>query len=475
MLCNDTLVTDWQKEKNMAEKFDVIVVGAGQAGPALAVRCGREGLKAAIIERHRFGGTCVNNGCVPTKTLVATAKVAHMARRAGEYGIHVANPIRIDMGDVMARKDAIVQKSRAGVRAWLDSANNVTVIEGHAVFAGPHLIRVGDRSLEAPKIFLNVGGRASVPDIPGIEAVPYLNNERIMHLQEVPEHLVVVGGSYIGLEFAQLFRRLGSAVTVIETGPAIIGREDTDVSQAIHDILAGEGIAIRTNASCLSVASHGTRIAVGVGCGDGEPLVEGSHVLMATGRRPNTDDLGLDAAGITTDARGYIPVDDQLATAADGVYAIGDCNGRGAFTHTSWNDYEIVAANLFDGESRKVSDRIPVYALFIDPPLGRIGMTDRAVRAAGIPALTAKMPMARVGRAREMGETLGFMKITVHAESRRILGAALLGVHGDEVVQELLAVMTADLPSGHINRMVHIHPTVAELLPTLLEGLKPML
>jgi pyruvate/2-oxoglutarate dehydrogenase complex dihydrolipoamide dehydrogenase (E3) component len=461
----------------MAEHFDAIVVGAGQAGPALAVRCGRDGLKTAIIERHRFGGTCVNNGCVPTKTLVASAKVARMVARAGEYGIGVGNgsdAARIDMAAVMARKDAIVQKSREGVRAWLDSAKNVTVIEGHARFTGSNTLQVGDRVLKAPRIFLNVGGRASVPKMPGIDAVPYLNNERIMHLTTVPEHLLIVGGSYIGLEFAQIFRRLGAAVTVIETGPAIIGREDEDVSQAIHDILSAEGIDVRLNATCLGLETRGTRVAVSVGCGEGAPVAEGSHVLLATGRRPNTDDLGLEAAGIATDARGFIPVDESLATTAAGIWAIGDCNGRGAFTHTSWNDYEIVAANLFDGESRRVTDRIPVYALFVDPPLGRIGMTDRAVRASGVQALTAKMPMTRVGRAREMGETQGFMKVTVDAESKRILGAAILGVHGDEVVQELLAVMAAGLPYTHINRTVHIHPTVAELLPTLLEGLKPM-
>ncbi|MBL8513624.1 MAG: FAD-containing oxidoreductase, partial [Betaproteobacteria bacterium] len=446
---------------------------AGQAGPALAVRCGREGLKTAIIERHRFGGTCVNNGCVPTKTLVASAKVARLVARAGEYGIGVG-AARVDMAAVMARKDAIVKKSREGVRAWLDSAKNVTVIEGHARFAGPHTVQVGDRTLEAPRIFLNVGGRASVPAMPGIASVPFLNNERIMHLETVPEHLLIVGGSYIGLEFAQVFRRLGAAVTVIETGPAIIGREDADVSQAIHDILVAEGIEIRLNATCLGLETRGARVAVSAACANAAPRLEGSHVLLATGRRPNTDDLGLEAAGIATDARGFIPVDDALATAAPGIWAIGDCNGRGAFTHTSWNDYEIVVANLFDGETRRVTDRTPVYALFVDPPLGRIGLTDRAVRAAGTRALAAKMPMTRVGRAREMGETQGFMKVTVDAETKRILGAAVLGVHGDEVVQELLAVMAAGLPYSHINRTVHIHPTVAELLPTLLEGLKPM-
>jgi pyruvate/2-oxoglutarate dehydrogenase complex dihydrolipoamide dehydrogenase (E3) component len=457
----------------MNESFDAIVIGAGQSGPALAARCGREGLKTAIIERYRFGGTCVNNGCVPTKTLVASAKVAHMARRGAEYGV-VTGAVEIDFAQVMARKNAIVQKGREGVRAWMDAAKNVQVIEGHARFVGPRTVQVGERTLEASRIFINVGGRAATPNMPGIDSVPWLNNERILNLTERPAHLLVIGGSYIGLEFAQVFRRLGSRVTVIETGPALIGREDADVSQAIHDILIREGIEIRLNSTCLGLAPHANGVAVTVGCGDGAPLAMGSHVLLATGRTPNTHDLGLDAAGIATDARGFIGVDEQLRTAVEGVYAIGDCNGRGAFTHTSWNDYEIVAANLFDGDARQVGERIPVYALFVDPPLGRIGLTEAQVRARGKPALMAKMPMTRVGRAREMGETEGFMKVCVDAESKRILGAAILGVHGDEVVQELLAVMAADVPFTHINRMVHIHPTVAELLPTLLEGLKPM-
>lgn len=457
----------------MPEQYDVIVIGAGQAGPALAVRCGKEGLKTAIIERQRFGGTCVNNGCVPTKTLVASARAAHVARTGENYGV-LMDGLRVDMARVKARKDAVVKQSREGVRSWLDGARNVTVIEGHAQFTAPHRVRVGDRELEAPRIFINVGGRAAQPQMPGLTNVPFLNNERIMHLDRLPGHLVIIGGSYIGLEFAQMYRRFGSRVTVVEAGPRLIAREDEDVSAAILAILQGEGIEVLLNADCIGMQRRGEGIAVSVACGDGPPLVEGTHLLLATGRVPNTHDLGLPAAGIKTDARGYIVVDEELSTSAEGVYALGDCNGRGAFTHTSWNDYEIVANNLFDGASRKVGDRIPIYALFVDPPLGRVGMTHEQVRASGRPALSAKMMMTRVGRAREMGETAGFMKIAVAADSKEILGAAILGVHGDEVIHSILEVMTARQPYTVINRGVHLHPTVSELLPTLLEGLAPL-
>lgn len=458
----------------MAEQFDAIVIGAGQAGPALAVRCGKEGLKTMLVERHHFGGTCVNNGCVPTKTLIASARAAHVARTAADHGVVINSPIRVDMATVKARKDRIVQKSTDGVRAWLDGAENVTVIEGHAQFIGPHRIRIGEREFDAPRIFINVGGRAMVPDMPGIAEVPFLNNERIMHVDTLPEHLIVVGGSYIGLEFAQMYRRFGSQVTVVEAGPRLVGREDPDVSDAIRDMLMDEGIVFRFGATCIGLEGRGDRVSIAASCAGSEPPIEGSHILMATGRVPNTHDLGLAAAGIATDPRGYISVDEGLATSVDGVYAVGDCNGRGAFTHTSWNDYEIVAANMFDGDTRKVGERILSYALFVDPPLGRVGMTDTQVRASGRPALASKMMMTRVGRAREMGETTGFMKVVVDAQTQKILGAAILGVHGDEVIQVILEVMAANLPYTVINRSVHIHPTVAELLPTLLEGLSPL-
>jgi pyruvate/2-oxoglutarate dehydrogenase complex dihydrolipoamide dehydrogenase (E3) component len=458
----------------MPEAFDAIIIGTGQAGPALAVRCGKEGLRTAIIERHRFGGTCVNNGCIPTKTLVASARAAHMARRAGEYGVVIDTPVRIDMQQVKARKDAIVQGSQDGVAQWLSGAPNVEVIRGHAQFAAPHVVKVGDRTLTAPKIFLNVGGRASVPDMPGIRDVPFFNNNSMMAVDFVPEHLIIIGGSYIGLEFAQMYRRFGAMVTVCEMGPRIIAREDEDVSNSITAILQREGIDIRVNAKCLALSRAGNRIRVNLDCAEGASAIEGTHVLLATGRTPNTHDLGLQLAGVTTDPRGYIVVDDTLATNVEGIYALGDCHGRGAFTHTAWNDYEIVAANLFDGGSRRITDRIPAYALFIDPPLGRVGMTEAQVRAAGRPALSAKLSMARVGRAKEAGETQGFMKITVDAQSKEIVGAAILGMSGDEVIHSILDVMAARKPYTVISNAVHIHPTVSEFLPTLLEGLKPL-
>ena len=458
----------------MTETFDAIVIGTGQAGPALAVRCGKEGLRTAIIERNRFGGTCVNNGCIPTKTLIASARAAQIARRGGEYGVVIDAPVHVDMQKVKARKDAVVKGSSDGVKQWLRSAANVEVIEERAKFVAPRIVQVGDRMISAPRVFVNVGGRAAVPDIAGIRDVPFLNNSSMMNVDFVPEHLLVIGGSYIGLEFSQMYRRFGSKVTVCEMGPRLIGREDEDVSQAIQAILEREGLDIRVNAKCLALGRSGDYIRMNLDCTDGAPAVEGSHVLVATGRAPNTHDLGLDLAGVNTDPRGYIVVDDALATNVEGIYALGDCHGRGAFTHTAWNDYEIVAANLFDGGARKITDRIPAYALFIDPPLGRVGMTEKEVRASGRPALTSKLSMSRVGRAKEAGETQGFMKIAVDAQSKEILGAAILGLSGDEVIHSIMEVMYARKPYTVISNGVHIHPTVSEFLPTLLGGLKPL-
>jgi pyruvate/2-oxoglutarate dehydrogenase complex dihydrolipoamide dehydrogenase (E3) component len=461
----------------MIEQFDVIVIGAGQAGPALAARCGREGLKTALIERDQMGGTCVNNGCIPTKSLIASARVAALARRAAEYGVILEQPPRVDMPAVKARKDRIVQASRTGVTHWMEGARNVNLIRGHAYFTGPHEISIADRAstqriLTAGKIFINAGGRPSTPALAGIEGVHYLTNVSMMDLDTVPEHLIIIGGSYIGLEFAQMYRRFGARVTICEKGPRLIAREDEDISDEVRAILEREGIVVRTGANCLSVERHAAGIAVGVDCDSGAPKIEGSHLLLAIGRTPNTEGLGLDQAGVAIDKRGFITVNDQLETNVSGIYALGDINGRGAFTHTSWNDYEIVAANLFDGGSRRVSDRIPTYALFIDPPLGRVGLSVNEARATGRAILTSKMLMSRVGRAQEAGETQGFMKIVVDAQSQRILGAAILGMSGDEVVQSILEVMVADQPYTSINRGVHIHPTVCELLPTLLENLK---
>ncbi len=450
----------------MTEHFDAIVIGAGQAGPALADRLTAAGQSVAVIERSHVGGTCVNTGCKPTKTMVASAYAAHLARRGADFGVQTG-PIDIDMAKVAARARKIILDSRGSNETWLDGMKGLELIRGHARFTAPKTIRVGDRELTADRIFLNVGGRPAIPDMPGVDHVPYLTNADMVKLQSVPDHLIVVGGSYIGLEFAQMFRRFGAQVTIVEMGNRLIAREDADVSSEIRAILEAEGIAIRTSATCITLAREEQGISVGVDCTDGTPRINGSHVLLATGRRPNTDDLGLDRAGIEIDERGYIIVDDGLATSAAGVWAMGDCNGRGAFTHTAWNDYEIVAANLFDDGHRKVSDRLLGYALYIDPPLGRVGMTLKQAQASGRPLLFAKRPMSRVGRAAEKAETLGFMSMIADAETKQILGAAILGTGGDEAIHGILDLMNAKQTIDVLKWAVPIHPTVSELLPTL--------
>ena len=453
--------------------FDAIIIGAGQAGPSLAGRLTGAGMTVAFVERRLFGGTCVNTGCTPTKTLVASAYAAHLARRGADFGVVLDGAVNVDMARVKARVDAVVGKSRAGVEGWLKSMDRCTVIEGHAQFEGPDTIRVGEQRLTAPRIFINVGGRAVVPDMPGVGEVPYLTNTSILMLDTLPRHLVVVGGSYVGLEFGQIYRRFGADVTVVEKSPRLIAREDEDVSEAVRDILAAEGITVRTDAECIALAPHADGVAVSMDCTEGDPVAFGSHVLLAVGRRPNTEDLGLDAAGVATDARGYVTVDEGLATNVPGIWALGDCNGRGAFTHTAYNDFEILAANLLDGQTRQVSERVPAYALYIDPPLGRVGMTEAQARATGRPLLIAKRPMTRVSRAVEKGETQGFMKAVVDGETRKVLGAAILGTGGDEAIHGLLDVMNVGAPYEALQRAVPIHPTVSELIPTLLGDLKP--
>jgi pyruvate/2-oxoglutarate dehydrogenase complex dihydrolipoamide dehydrogenase (E3) component len=454
--------------------FDAIVIGAGQAGPSLAVRLARSGRKTVIIERKLLGGTCVNVGCIPTKTLIASARVAHVSRTANDYGVTVPGDVRVDMARVKARKDAVVRESSDGLKTWLEKTPNLTVIYGHARFEGPKRVRVNDQTLEAPQIFLDVGGRAAARGVEGLGEVEYFDNSTMMGVDFVPEHLLIVGGSYIGLEFAQMYRRFGSRVTVIEMGPRLVAREDDDVSAEIQAILQREGVEFRLSSKCLSAARDGDSVRVGMDCEGRDEAVSGSHLLLAIGRTANTDDLGLAQAGVATDERGFITVDDELRTNAPGIWALGEANGRGAFTHTSYNDYEIVAANLLDGEQRQVSDRIPIYALFIDPPLGRVGASEAEVRKSGRRALIAKMPMSRVGRARERGETQGFIKVLVDAESRRFLGAALLGIEGDEVVHAVADLMYAQAPYTIMQHAVHVHPTVSELLPTLLGTLEPL-
>ncbi|ORV12607.1 FAD-containing oxidoreductase [Mycobacterium celatum] len=455
----------------MTSYFDAIVVGAGQAGPPLAGRLTAAGQRVAVVERKLIGGTCVNTGCIPTKTLVASAHAAHLARRGADYGVGTGS-VSVDIAKVKARKDNIMLKDRKGVEDWLTGMHGCTVVRGHARFEDSHTLRVGDQLLHANRIFLNVGGRAVVPDIAGLSDVEFLTNVSILELDVLPDHLVIIGGSYIALEFAQMYRRFGAAVTVIEKGPRLASREDDDVSAAIRSILEGEGIDIVVNADDIRITKRDNGFEVTPS--SGAHPISGSHLLVAVGRRPNTDDLGLDRAGVQTDARGYITVDDGLKTNVEHIWAMGDCNGKGAFTHTSYNDFEIVAANLLDGDSRRVSDRISTYALYIDPPLGRAGMTVEQVRASGRPALIGQRPMTRVGRAVEKGETQGFMRVIVDSDTKQILGAAILGVGGDEIIHAVLDVMSAKAPYTTLSRTMHIHPTVSELIPTMLQEMSPL-
>jgi pyruvate/2-oxoglutarate dehydrogenase complex dihydrolipoamide dehydrogenase (E3) component len=458
----------------MPTRFDAIVIGTGQAGPALAARLAGAGMKVAVVERDKFGGTCVNDGCTPTKTMVASAYAARLASRSAEYGVVLGGKTTVDMKQVKARKDQVVANSSGSVEKWMRGLKGGAVFQGHARFTGPKSVEVNGEILEAEKIFLDVGGRPLVPKLKGIEKVPYLTNQSLMDVDFVPEHLIVVGGSYIGLEFGHMYRRFGSRVTIVEMTPRLIGREDEDVSQAVREILEAEGVAVRTDAECINLEPEGKGVSIGMDCKEGEPRISGSHLLLAVGRVPNTDDLGLERAGVATDERGYIKVDEALRTTNPSVWALGDCNGKGAFTHTAYNDYEIVADNLLSNAGRKWTDRVGVYALFIDPPLGRVGMSEAEIRKAGLRARVGKRPMTRVARAIEKGETRGFLKIHVEEGSERILGAALLGTGCDEAVQSLVDAVYARTPIGEFQRRVRIHPTVAELLPTTLESLKPL-
>lgn len=456
----------------MVQAYDAIVIGAGQAGPSLAARLAGEGHKVALIERNLVGGTCVNTGCTPTKAMVASAYAANLARRGTDYGVSISGTVSVDMREVKRRKDGIVGAARSGLNEWLSALDNLTLMRGHARFIGPHAVSVDGETITAPRIFLNVGGRAVIPDYPGIGQISPLTNSAILELDTIPEHLVIVGGGYIGLEFAQMFSRFGSAVTIIERGDRLLKREDEDASQTVTEMLKAEGIALRLSADCISFEKGFSGPVVNVDCAHGAPKVEGSHVLLAIGRRPNTDDLGLGAAGIETDERGFIRTNDRLETSVNGIWALGDCNGRGAFTHTAYNDYEIVADNLLAGANRAVSDRQPCYALYTDPPLGRAGMTETEARKGGRPILVGKRPMTRVARAKEKGETTGFMKVVVDARTEKILGATIFGTGGDEAIHVLLGAIQSGASYKAVRDTVHIHPTVSELIPTILGELK---
>jgi pyruvate/2-oxoglutarate dehydrogenase complex dihydrolipoamide dehydrogenase (E3) component len=451
------------------DDYDAIVIGTGQAGPSLARRLAAAGWRVAVVEQGRFGGTCVNTGCTPTKAMVASAYAAHLARRAAEFGVSVGGPVGVDWARVRARKDQIAGASRAAVERSLRQAENVTVVQGHARLVSEREVRVGGQSLRGERVFLNVGGRPSVPPVPGIKAIPYLTSDTVMEVEALPERLVVLGGSYVGLEFAQVFRRFGAEVTVVEAAPRLVAREDAEVSECLRGILEAEQIRVVLGASELSVVPRDGGFTLRFAGGE----AAGTHLLVATGRRPNTEGLGLESAGVALDARGFIVTDERLQTTAPGIWALGDCNGRGAFTHTSYNDGEIVAANLLEGAARSVRDRITAYALYTDPPLGRAGMTQAEAQAAGHRVLVGTVAMEDVSRAYEKSETLGLMKVVVDGNTQQILGAAFLGTGGDEVVHCVLDTMYAKAPYPVLRRAMHIHPTVAEFIPTLLEDLRP--
>jgi pyruvate/2-oxoglutarate dehydrogenase complex dihydrolipoamide dehydrogenase (E3) component len=452
---------------------DAIIIGAGQAGPSLAGRLSDAGMTVVLVERHLFGGTCVNTGCMPTKTLVASAYAAHLARRGPDFGV-VSGPVSVDMKKVHERAATVAANARASVEKRLRGLENCTVVQGHARFESPDTVRVGKDLFTAPKIFINVGGRALVPDMPGVADVPFLTNTSMVAIDRLPRHLVVIGGSYIGLEFAQMMKRFGADVTVVEKSARLLPREDEDVSTAIREIVKSEGIAVRTGAECIRLAPHPDGVQVGMNCTQGPPAIAGSDVLLAVGRRPNTDDLGLDKAGVDTDPRGYIVVDDRLATSVPGIWAMGDCNGRGAFTHTAYNDYEIIAANLLDGANRTLAQRISTYALYIDPPLGRVGMSETEARKSGRKILVGRRPMTRVGRAIEKDETKGFMKVIADADSKQILGATILGTGGDEAIHGVIDLMNAGATYDVLQWAVPIHPTISELWPTVVGAMEYM-
>ena len=456
-------------------RYDAIIIGAGQAGPSLAAALAGLGEKVALVEGYKIGGACVNYGCIPTKTLIASARAAHMARRGGDFGV-VTGPVTIDFEKVMSRKDERVDGARGGLEEWLQGIENIDIHRAYAHFEGTqgglHQVRAGDALLEAERVYINTGTHHFTPPIEGVDTVPYLTNEGILNLKELPEHLVVMGGGYIGLEMAQAFRRFGSEVTVIEGGPRVAGREDEDVSDAVREILEGEGVAFLTEhrVKGVSPGEDGGVSVMLTHTGSGTDVISGSHLLVAVGRRPNSGKLNLESVGVETDARGFISVDEHLRSNIKGIFALGDVNGQGAFTHTSYQDHEVVLDNHTGGDRTRC--RTIAYAMYIDPPLGRVGMSEREAIASGRPVLKAVKHMADIGRAKEQSETQGFIKLLVDAETQRFLGATVLGYHGDDVVQVISYFMATGVKVSVMKEALPIHPTVSEFFPTMLGELE---
>ncbi len=454
--------------------YDIIWIGTGQATGTIVPRLVKAGKSVAVVEGGRFGGSCVNYGCTPTKTLVASARAAHMARRGPDFGV-ITGAVGIDFARVMQRQNEMRHGGSSGLERWLRGMSGVTVYAGYGRFSDPHTVNVNGEELHGETIVINAGGRARVLPIPGLDEVAWLDNARLLDVPELPRHLVIIGGSYIGLEFAQAFRRFGSQVTVLEAGPQIMGREDADIAAAAQAVLVGEGVAIHTGVKVQRLAQVGPQQIDAFFEQAGElQSVRGTHVLVAVGRVPNSDRLNLTAAGVTTDTRGYIQVNEVMQTNVAHIFAVGDINGEGAFTHTSVNDGEIFWDFYTGAEERTLTMRIPTYAMFIDPPLGRVGMTEKEARASGRPVLMATRPMKHIARAREKDETAGLVKILVDADTQQFLGAAILGVGGDEVIN----MFTPFMYTGHSYRLfrkaVLTHPTVAELMPWILDDLQPL-
>ncbi|MCE7948015.1 MAG: mercuric reductase [Chloroflexi bacterium CFX4] len=455
----------------MADQFDAIIIGAGQAGGPLSTALARAGWRTALIERAHVGGTCVNEGCTPTKTMIASARVAHLARRAADYGVQT-DSVQVDLATVRGRKRAIVESFRGGSQRHIESTEGVTLIFGTAHFSAPYEITVQrndgtQQTLSAPKIFLNVGARAAIPSLEGIEDVPYLTSTSIMELDSLPEHLIILGGGYIGVEFGQTFRRFGAHVSIVQRGDQLLGREDADLAAEFADMLRGEGINIALNARATRTWQQNGALYLEVESESASMTLRGSHLLVAAGRVPNTDTLNLAAAGIQADSRGFIKVNERLETNVAGIYALGDVNGGAAFTHIAYDDFRIVRDNLLHGAARTTQDRLVPYTVFTDPQLGRVGLSEREARAKGLNIRVAKLPMAHVARAIETDETRGFMKAILDAETGQILGAAVLGIEGGEIVSVLQMAMIGRVPYTAIRDGVFAHPTLSESLNNL--------
>jgi len=454
-------------------KFDAVVIGSGQGGNPLCQRLADQGWNVALVERAHLGGTCINTGCTPTKTMVASAQVAHYARNATRWGVH-ASDVRVDLPAIVERKNKVVASFRARQERRVAERKTLRLYRGHARFLSAHQLQVGDEVIEGERVFIDTGTRPEIPRLPGLDSVPYLTNATLMELRGLPEHLLILGGGYIGLEFGQMFRRFGSEVTIVHRGDRLLSREDPDLADALLKVLEAEGVKFLLNAQTTAAKTPAGKILLEVESAKGSINLAGSHLLVATGRRPNTDDLDLDKAGVEIDARGYVKVNSRLETNVPGIWALGDVKGGPAFTHISYNDYQIIYGNLIEGKNLTTEDRYIPYAVFTDPQFGRVGITEQEARASGRKLKIGTYPMANVARAIERDETAGFMKIIVDAETDHILGAAILGTEGGELIQILGALILANAPYTVLKGAVFIHPTLAEGFFGLMESVKPV-